>query len=85
MSLNNSYREEPGEGRASWASSEAAFICECVELASHRLEQVSWEVSWSQGKCICSVKDLFLQARDLERLPPGLTAQGRSICRGENG
>lgn len=24
MSLNNSYREEPGEGRASWASSEAA-------------------------------------------------------------
>lgn len=60
MSLNNSYREEPGEGRASRVSSEAAFICECVELASHRLEQVNQEVSLSQGKCVCLVKDLFL-------------------------
>lgn len=65
MSLNNSYREEPGEGGASWASSGTAFIGECLELATH-----SWEVSWSQGKCICSVKDLFLKARDLEREQP---------------
>lgn len=81
MSLNNLYREEPREGRASRASSGAAFICECLELATQRLEQHSWEVSWSLGKYICSVKGLFLQARDLERLPSGSQPKAEHLQR----
>lgn len=46
----------------------------------HGLEQRSGEVSWSQGKYICSVKDLLLKARDLEREPRGLQPKSEAFA-----
>lgn len=80
MSLNNSYREEPWGREGLLASSGTDFIGECLELATHGLEQRSGEVSWSQGKYICSVKDLLLKARDLEREPRGLQPKSEAFA-----
>lgn len=87
MSFNNSYGEEPGKGRASWAvpGAAAALLALLQGCTAHPTCPLLWPScagwagrcgAWSRlGRCACSAKGLFLQAGDLGPPPSGLPAQ----------
>lgn len=76
MSFNNSYGEEPGRGRASWASpgaaaSPSAVFCCPTHLpapmpATCKLGQGGGEATPTLGRCSHSAHGPFFQAREQE-------------------